>query len=433
MLWEDPAEAARDGRDEAIQRAAADGIPFERLAAWHGLTVAQVAQVVAAAPTPATPAGREVAVRTSSGRVLNPFDPDLPDPDMRRDPQAAVYHQESLSPSTRRAYRRFIEMWLDFCALTGRREFPANVFTLEAFAVWLAQRPMTRGKNKGQVGMAPASIELALSSVRAFHEVQGENLPSTKLARRVVDGHREIRARNPGIRDDEGSPAITLPTFAAIVAACDPATNAGLRDRAMLTLGLSIFARRHELVELDRRHVVPAQRDPAWLQVRIAHTKTGRRRKGQDRGRTAFVPPWAEPELDPVRAHREWVARCDELGIPDGPLYRAVDRHDNVQGVPGGAWAGRGVGDGRLDPATLESVILRAAMLAAVPNAEELRPHGVLRATPATEAYNAGGDLLAIARQGGWHERSPVIFRYIRDVDAYRRNPMLLLAQPERA
>lgn len=424
VVWVDPTTQVHAERDEAIRRAAADGVAFDKLAAWHGLGVASVAQIVAAAPPPRS----GLVVRTGSGRVLNPFDPDLPDPDLARDPRAAEYHRDRLTESTRRAYRRYVEMWLDFCALTGRVELPANVFSLEAFSVWLAQRYMTRGKNKGKIGMAPASIALALSAVRAYHEIQGENLPSTRLARGVIDGHRERRSGDPDIHDDQGTPAVDLPTFAALVEACPADTNAGLRDRALLTLGLSVMARRHELVELDRASIVPAPRDPAWLEVRIAQTKTGRRRRGSARGRSPKVPPWDDPVLDPVRNWRAWDARLDELGIVGGPAFRAVDRHDTVQGAPGRTWAGRSVGDGRLDPATLESVVLRAALRAAVPEAEELRPHGVLRASGATLAYLAGADLVAIARQGGWHETSPVIFRYIRDVDEYKRNAMAMLA-----
>lgn len=422
-ILEPSSDEAGAGRDDVIRRAHADGVPMARLADWHGLTVNGVAQIVAATPAvpPSGPGGMHLEVRTASGRRLNPFDPDLPDLDMRRDPQAAVYYQASLSPATRRAYRRYIEVFLDFCALTTRREMPATLFTLEAFAIWLAQRPMTRGRNKGKTGMAPKSIELALSSVRAFHEAQGENLPSTRLARKAVEGHRRMRKADPDIHDGQGSPNVTLPTFVQLVEACDPATNAGLRDRAMLTLGLAIMARRHELVDLDRDSVRPAPRDPGWLEVYVRHTKSGEPRRPK-------VPPLTSlPAICPVRAITAWQARLDQLGIAGGPLFRAVDQHDNVQGTPGGKWAGRPSSDPHLDPATVESIVLRAAERAQVANAAELRPHGVLRATAATETYNAGADILAIARQGGWGDRSPVVFSYIRDVDEYRRNPMALL------
>lgn len=353
---------------------------------------------------------------------INPFDPDLPDPDTRRDARAAVYHRARLSESTRRKYRYFAELYLDFCATTGRVEVPGNAFTLEAFAVWLAQRPVRKGKNAGKTGLAPASILLALSAVRALHEAAGENPPVTRLARGIVEGHEEMRKEDPTIHDGQGSPAVDLPTFAELVAACPADTSAGLRDRALLTLGLQIMARRMELCILTVPNVTKF--GDGWIKVRIRRTKGGKPREPK-------VPPWDHlPELCAVRAVTAWIKRMGELGIPEGPLFRAVDSQDVVRGTPGGKWAGKGTDPhGRIDPVTVELIIARAAYRASVPNADELKPHGVLRASGATMAYNAGADILAIARQGGWHERSPVIFRYIRDVDEVKRNPMLLIGR----
>lgn len=364
----------------------------------------------------------EVVLRRADGRPINPFATDeelgVLGVDGRRDSRAAHYHKARLEESTRRKYRFFIELWLDFCALTGRREMPGNAFGLEAFAIWLAEREVRSGRNTGKIGYSPNAIRLALASVRAFHEACGENPPSTRLARGIIDGHEKIRAEpGSGYQDGYQSPVVELPTFAEIIAAIPEGTNAGLRDRSMLTLGLAIMARRAELPQIDITGVTKTR--DGWLQVRIPKTKGGKAGK-------VFVPPWPHlPGIDPVATWDRHVDRLAELGIRDGAAYRAVDRWDHVAGAPGMPWAGAQPGDGaRLEPSILESIIARAAIAAGVSEAGELRPHGFLRASGATIAYNFGADILAICRQGRWAENSPVVFRYIRDIDQQKRNAM---------
>ncbi len=412
-------------RDDVIRADLARGVTAQAIAEEWDLTLANVTRIGAGIPAlPQAPpegeeaGGKDLVVRTTAGRLINPFDPDLPDPDERRDPRAARYHRDRLSENTRTVYRRYAGHYLDFCALTGRREGPGNRCTVEAFAIWLAERPVTRGKNKGVIGQAPSSIAAALAAVSALHSACGENPPDRFLARQIVESHRKTRAKDRTIHDDEGSPAVDLPTFASLVAACPPDTNAGLRDRAMLTIGLNIMARRSELMILDMGDVT-VDKD-GWLDVFVAQTKVGK-------PRTVKIPPWtAHPDLDPKAAWVAYRRRMAELGLHDGPAFRGVDRHDNVQGA--GPWAGRASLGNRLDGSTMEQIIARAAERAAIANADELTPHGVLRRTGATEAYRLGADILAICRQGGWHERSPVVFRYIDTVDMKQRNPMLLLA-----
>ncbi len=74
--------------------------------------------------------------------------------------------------------------------------------------------------------------------------------------------------------------------------------------------------------------------------------------------------------------------------------------------------------------AAADAVALHGAELPHDPGA--YKPHG-LRAGGATSSYEAGADILSIARQGGWGDRSPVIFRYIREIDLKMRNPMRLV------
>lgn len=356
---------------------------------------------------------------------IEPWGSGLPEPktpsntpseaDMRRDPRVLRFLQHARSEATQRAYRRYITLYLDFCAETGRTHLPGTAATLEAFAAWLAERPVTKGRNKGRTGMAPASIQLALSAVRALHHAHDHDAPSTRLAKVVVEGHARERADDPEIRDGWQAPAIRLPTLVELVAACDPDTNAGLRDRAMLTLGLAMMARRSELAIVDIAHLRDVD---AGEEIFLRRSKSDQLGKGR-----LVKVPWfsAMPELCPVRYLRAWRARLGLLGIVDGPLFRAVDRHDNVHGTA--AWAGKAGQNVRMDPQTVERVIARAALKAAVPDASAYKGHS-LRSGGATVAREHGADVLFIARQGRWSERSPVVFRYIRDVDEWEHNPM---------
>jgi integrase len=337
---------------------------------------------------------------------------------MRRDPRVLRFLAQARAESTQRMYRMFIELFLEFCDESGRQHLPATSATVEAFAAWLAERPVAKGRNKGRVGMSPASIKLALAAVRALHHAHDLDAPSNRLANVVVEGHARERAGDPQVHDGKQAPAIRLPTLAEMVAACDPQTNAGIRDRALLTLGLAMMARRSELAIIDIEHLHDVE---AGQEVFLRKSKTDQ----LGRGRMVKVP-WfpSMPQVCPVIHVRLWRHRLASLGITDGPLFRAVDRHDNVHGVHG--WAGKAGQSLRMDPQTVERVIARAALKAGLSNASAYKGHS-LRSGGATVAREYGADVLFIARQGRWGEKSPVVFRYIRDVDEWEKNPMRLI------
>lgn len=424
---------APTSREEVILADLRRGVPSDALAAEWGLDPAVIDYLHEKLQRDTTPVGLE-PIPHSYDRLLTRLDRRAGDPedeDEARHPRAFSYQRERLRPETRRMFRYYAGIYLDYCAATGRREVPGHRFTQEAFALFLATEwEVKRGKNKGRVGLSPSSIAVALAAVAALHRACGENLPDRDLARGVIERHAKQR-KEDRVPDGVGSPGIELPEFERLVAACDPNTPAGVRDRAMLTIGLNMMARRSELTMIDRSDVTWERRNGRlWLKVHVPYTKTGN-------DRTALIPAWTNEVLDPHTAWDAWCGLCDASNVPEeGPAFRAVDRWGNIQGARQqgengwleGRWAGRAETGARLDPAMLEHIIFRAAERAAIANAVELRPHGVLRRTGATLAYLAGADVLSIQRQGGWGERSPVVFRYISDAAAYTdRNAMLLV------
>lgn len=347
------------------------------------------------------------------------------DPDeARRDPGVEKRHRAALAESTQRAYRRWVNMYFFYCSQYDRRELPAAATTLEGFMNWLADIPPAKGRNAGSPhGMSPASLKQALAAVHALHRAAAMPWASTDLASTVITGHANQRA-DANVEDDRQVPPIKLPTLMQLIRACPPATSAGIRDRSLLSLGFTMMARRSELTALDLKHITEASR--GGYRIHVPRTKTDRRK-----GRVAFIPRFDDhPDVCPARALEAWMDRRTELGIVDGPFFRAVDRWDHVLGAADTPYAGKSESL-RMDPADMEVVIARAAGRALtdgerIANAQALRPHS-LRAGGATSAYEAGADILSIARQGGWGDKSPVIFRYIREVDMEMRNPMARL------
>lgn len=345
----------------------------------------------------------------------------LPDPDEQRDARAAHFARHARAQTTRDKYLFFIGLYLDWCAHVGRQELGrdrrgATPATLEAFAIELASRVVRKGKNKGVVGMSPATIRLACAAVRTFHRVQGINPPDLGLVDQMLEGHARLRAE-ANIKDDVGSPALQLPTLREMFAVCDPATNAGARDRALLSLGWATMARRSELAALQITQVSPA--DSGGVKVTISRSKTDQLGKG----RTVWVP-W-KPELGelcPVLNIQRWQQVLSDCGITTDGFFRGVDKHGHINGHD--AWGGPKYSP-FMDPTTVERVIVRTAARAAAANGHNYTAHS-LRSGGATDLHLAGVSVVYIARQGGWNERSPVIFRYIRDVPTWENNALAL-------
>lgn len=343
----------------------------------------------------------------------------LPDPDEVRDPRAAELHRHSRAETTRDKYRYFLGVYTQWCSLVGRRDAPATQETLEAFITFLAYDwVVQRGKHKGSVGMSPNSIRLAMAAVRAWHRVQGMSPPDTGLALQALKGHERKRAKDPAFSDGKGAPGLRLPTLVEMFDACDPDTVQGARDMALLSLGWAMMARRSELAGLELDHVGRPGRN-GGLEVFVARSKTDQLGRGVRVG----IPD--KPELgvmNPVANVTRWQAVLADHGVVDGGFFRAVDQHGRMSGLPG--YSGRS-NLAYLQPPAVELVILRLAQAAMIPDWDKYTGHS-LRRGGASDMYERGADILAIARQGRWGDRSPVVFKYIEDASTWMRNPLLV-------
>lgn len=135
------------------------------------------------------------------------------------------------------------------------------------------------------------------------------------------------------------------------------------------------------------------------LRVVIRRSKSDQEAEGREIG----IPWGSHPETCPVRALRRWRERG---GIIEGPLWRRVDRHDNV--LPG-----------RLSDRAVALIVKRAAARGGL-DPEVLAGHS-LRSGLATSAAAGGAPERAIMRQTG-HRSVQMVRRYIRAGTLFEEN-----------
>jgi site-specific recombinase XerD len=310
----------------------------------------------------------------------------------------------SVAENTRQAYANDWRRFDAWCAVHGRTALPCTAETLAEYASALADQER-----------APASIMRAVSSVRVIHKLSGHCPPDTLAARAVVKAYRNERA-DAGIPNERVAMALSVKHLRKIARKLDISKPRDLRDCLVIVLGWAMMARREDLVRLNIADV--AEVDDG-LDVVIRKAK----RDQMAVGRQVAVPYGSDPATCPVRLMRAWLAVLAGRGITEGPLFRHIDARGRIGGTPGEpARSGTGSRDGRMTGAGIWRIVKLAATRAGI-DAPGVQAHS-LRAGGATGAYLGGADIVEIGRHGGWHDGSPVLLRYIRDVDRWKKNPM---------
>ena len=113
-------------------------------------------------------------------------------------------------------------------------------------------------------------------------------------------------------------------------------------------------------------------------------------------GETVPIPYLPRPR------HRQLACRTGPPQVHHRALLRPVDRHGRLGGKPGHLGRGNGT---RISGEAINLIVRRAALLAALPNANTAHS---LRAGGAIAAARAGAEMTAIAAHGRWAEGSPV-------------------------
>lgn len=305
--------------------------------------------------------------------------------------EAAVRSMRDAVPeNTRRAYTRVWSTFTVWCDEHGRTNCPATPATLAEYARHLAD-----------LDRAPATIEQAIAAIRTHHRIAGygKGYPDAEPALMVLKDHRRTRAA-----DGRGNQRQALPVRVAelrrMVDTIDTTTTRGIRDHALLLLGIVMFGRRSEIAALDWSDITGAGEG---MVVRIRMSKTD-----QDaRGETVPVLHGSFPGTDPVAVLERWRGLLADHGITDGPVLRRVSRGGQL--LPS-----------RVAHGTVNRIVQDLAHKAGLPPG--FSAHS-LRAGAATIAYKNGAPLSTICRLGRWKLGSRAVLGYIREVEQWNDHP----------
>ena len=350
--------------------------------------------------------GEGTAARAAGG--YGPADFEVPD-------ETAMLIREAVPENTATAYRSRWQSFETWCARAGRVPVPATAQTVAAYLTCLAA-----GR-----GLKATTVDAHLTAIRAVHRGAGAAVPDGLTARKVVVAAQ----RREAARDGRYGPRRAVPVMAsglpAIAAACDTATAAGLRDRAVVLLGFALLARRSELAALSLSDVELASEG---LAVTIRSSKTDQ----AARGVTRRIHYAANEAVCPVRAVLAWTAFLAASGITAGPLFTRVDRWGNL-GAGAGGRHGR-PRDGRLRPQAVGEIIASlcesAVPASAGPGAVAAGPDAVagerrgysghsLRRGGATSMLKAGAQPLNVSRHGRWTDGSRSFSGYVEEATGF--------------
>jgi integrase len=395
-------------------------------------------------PASAVPAGRPGVVVPAAAAGYDPVDFHLPD-------ETAALIREAVPENTALAYRSRWRSFEDWCRAAGRVALPATAQTVAAYLTHLAVDRKLKA----------TTADAHLTAIRAVHRGAGAESPDALAARKVITA----AARREAARDGRHGPRKAVPVMAAdlpaVVAACDPETAAGLRDRAVILLGFALLARRAELATLNVSDIehVPGQ----GLAVTIRASKTDQ----SARGVTRRIHYASAEALCPVRAVLAWQAYLAARGHTAGPLFTRVDRWGNLGAGAGGRYTERGgqqgiavpvhgrsqpaggtrlaaSRDGRLRPQAIGDIVTAACAAAglAAPGTEdapaasgERRYSGhSLRRGGATSMLKGGAQPLHVSRHGRWADGSRAFAGYVEEATGFGdANPTKNLLLPGQA
>jgi integrase len=289
---------------------------------------------------------------------------------------ARSYVEASRAASTRLAYDGDWRRFSAWCRARGTPALPASPALV---AVYLSALAAT--------GRAPPSIGRAQAAIAYIHARAGHLPPHRAEGGLVIAealaGIRRSRPTPP----DRKAPA-DAEFLMALLGSIAGDGLAARRDRALLSLGMAMAARRSELVALELR-------DLDWGEqgVRI----TIRRSKTDQEGAGAVVAVPEGRSLTPLTHLRAWLSAS---GITAGPVFRPLWK------------GGLRVRDSALSGHAVAR-ILQARVQAAGLDPTRYGGHS-LRAGFVTAAARAGADVWKI-QQVSRHKSMQVLAGYVRD------------------
>jgi integrase/recombinase XerD len=206
-------------------------------------------------------------------------------------PEEEVWLASRKSPGTRRVYAQDVQHCCRALGITSRDEL--RRVTRQAVIAW--ERYMREVQR-----LHPVTIRRRLSALSSLF---------THLVRYGVVAHNPVQAvERPAINRWEGmTPAFTPQQARALLDAPDATTIQGLRDRAILSVGLQVGLRRSEIIRLKVRDLLTTRGCEALRVIR----------KGGKRDIIAIHPETAQR----LRAYLEAAGHAHDRA---GPLFRPM-------------------------------------------------------------------------------------------------------------
>lgn len=288
------------------------------------------------------------------------------------------------APLTVRGYSTDWRMFSGWCHRTGRSPLPATEETLGLYIVWLV------GERQRKVTTATRHM----AAIAHYHRGANLALPGTEDANRTLRGIR--RSRN---EQSQGKLAVSPSVLVRAARACDPTTNRGARNRALIVLGFATSLRRSNLAALELSDIAF---EPDGVAVFV------RREKQDQFGKGRIIGVWKgeRAETDPAGVLRTWIAK---RGRWDGPLFPRVDMRDTVLREPI---------SGEAINAVVKGCLKRIGIEPALYGAHSLRAGAV---TAAAHLGRSDQEIMALSG----HATPAVMKKYVRRARIFDgRNPL---------
>lgn len=277
-----------------------------------------------------------------------------------------------------------------------RRTYRAAIRSFERWGGRLPTQPATLAAYLSDQAAAlnPRTLDVYLTALGRWHQTQGLRDPARDPGvRKTLEGIRRVHGR-----PKRQARALRLEHMAAFLKALQqqPDSLKKHRDWALLQVGFFGAFRRSELVAIEVK-------DMTWelegIVVTLPHSKTDQ----QGDGLTRALPRGNGP-VCPVRALDNWLKHA---GIHEGPIFRAVNRWDQLQ-------------PHALSGGSVNRVLKILGKTCGLDFAPTLSSHSFRRGL-STAAARAKVDFAQIKRQGGW-KHDATVRGYIEDGEQFREN-----------
>ena len=303
----------------------------------------------------------------------------------RQDSEALRHYlQAATSDNTRKAYRsaiRQFEKW-------GGR-LPTDRDTLIRYLLARAESHNSR------------TLDLHWTAISQWHHYQG-----------IIDPVKDplVRKTMEGIRRTHGLPkrkakALRLSHIAQMVDHLRhlPDCKKKCRDIALVLTGFFGAFRRSELVKVQVSDLVW---EPEGLIIKLPRSKTDQQAMGLIR-----ALPFGEQSCCAATAVKVWM---ETAGIDEGPLFRPVNRWDQVQAR-------------QLNPGAINDLLKSLGKACRFDFVPDLSSHSFRRGL-STSAARERIDFELIKKQGGW-KSDATVWEYIEEGQQLSENASLILME----